>query len=272
MQKKALELSCYIAGAGAFGVFLRWLQVQVAFNELGLVDKSVFNVLVILFVVTAAIVYLRFLQQDDGKHLYVPDGFTEALGNRHKLFSVLCWLAGGVVVLGALLLLAKSETDKYVRFLRVLSALGVLSGVSVPLLLSMVNREDANRSLLCVLSMAPVLLFAAWLVYLYRANSINSVLWSYVPEIVTVIMAMIAFVRVAGFVFDCPNGQRVRFDVMLGATLCLMSLADERYMGMQLMLIGSALLLMLCNWALVCNLRQGEQRPQPKPDDGFEHL
>ena len=26
--KKSLELICYIAGAGAFGVFLRWMQLQ----------------------------------------------------------------------------------------------------------------------------------------------------------------------------------------------------------------------------------------------------
>ena len=28
MQKKPLEITCYVAGAGAFGVFFRWLQDQ----------------------------------------------------------------------------------------------------------------------------------------------------------------------------------------------------------------------------------------------------
>ncbi len=41
--KKSLELICYIAGAGAFGVFLRWMQLQLAFNELGLAEKSSFH-------------------------------------------------------------------------------------------------------------------------------------------------------------------------------------------------------------------------------------
>ena len=36
MQKKSLEITCYVAGAGAFGVFLRWLQDQLAFDENGL--------------------------------------------------------------------------------------------------------------------------------------------------------------------------------------------------------------------------------------------
>ena len=35
---RALELTLYVIGAGAFGVFLRWLQDQTAFNELGLAD------------------------------------------------------------------------------------------------------------------------------------------------------------------------------------------------------------------------------------------
>ena len=42
-RKRALEISCYVVGAGAFGVFVRWLQVMMAFNEEGLVDKSFFN-------------------------------------------------------------------------------------------------------------------------------------------------------------------------------------------------------------------------------------
>ena len=46
--KKSLELACYIGGAGAFGVFLRWLQLQLAFNELGLPDPSAFHVGLIL--------------------------------------------------------------------------------------------------------------------------------------------------------------------------------------------------------------------------------
>ena len=40
MQKDALEKTCYVGGAGAFGVFIRWLQTQVAYNDEGLPDAS----------------------------------------------------------------------------------------------------------------------------------------------------------------------------------------------------------------------------------------
>lgn len=46
--RKSLELGCYVAGGGAFGMFLRWLQLQLGFNELGLADpiqllKNIWN-------------------------------------------------------------------------------------------------------------------------------------------------------------------------------------------------------------------------------------
>ena len=41
---------------------------------------------------------------------------------------------------------------------------------------------------------------------------------------------------------------------------------------MQLMLFGTALQLLLYNWAMVFNLREAEAEPEARPDDGFEHL
>ena len=272
MQKKALEITCYVAGAGAFGVFMRWLQVMIAFNDLGLVDKSAFNVLVPAFILAAAVVFLRFLTRDEQKGLYVPEDTVDALGNDYRLFSLLTWLAGAIVLVGALALLAKAETDRFARFLRVLAALGAVTGVTAPLLLELAHREEERKTLLCLVSLPPILLFAAWLVYLYRINSINSVLWDYVPEMLTVVVVMFAYARLAGFPFGTAKPRRARFDCMLGGMLCLLCLADDRFMGMQLMLLGHALLLMLYNWAMICNLRRAAPKPAVRPDDGFERL
>ena len=83
---------------------------------------------------------------------------------------------------------------------------------------------------------------------------------------------MFAFTRFAGFVFGAPKPERARFDAMLGGTLCLLCLADNRHTGMQIMLIGTSMLLMLYNWAMVCNLREVRAAPAPQPEDGFERL
>ena len=53
MEKKALEITCYVCGAGAFSVFVRWLQTMLAFNDEGLVYKSIFNLLVPLMILVS---------------------------------------------------------------------------------------------------------------------------------------------------------------------------------------------------------------------------
>ena len=275
MQKKSLEVCCYVAGAGAFGVFLRWLQDQLAFNELHLADKSVFHVLVVLFVAAAAYVFLRFIDRAQKEYLYVPESFTEAFRAEGRLYRLLRRVIGGLMVVGALVLFFTCETDKMAGMLRFLAILALLSGVAFPMLLAEANREDQKPGLLCVLSFLPVLTFAVWLVSSYRANSINSVPWSYVLEIATASMGMVSFFRLAGFAFGNPKGWRCWFDAMFGALLCLMSLADERYMGMQIILFSAAAMQILYTWIIVKNLKQGkapEKRPEKHYDDGFEHL
>ena len=62
MYKKPLEICCYVAGAGAFGVFFRWLQDQLAFDENGLNEKSFFNFLVPALVIAAVFLFRSFIK------------------------------------------------------------------------------------------------------------------------------------------------------------------------------------------------------------------
>ena len=81
LQKKALEITCYVVGAGAFSVFIRWLQTMLAFNEDGLVDRSIFNFLVPLMVIIAGYIFLRFVDRFRADRWYVPDDFYDAFYN-----------------------------------------------------------------------------------------------------------------------------------------------------------------------------------------------
>lgn len=272
MHKKALELCLYVAGGGAFGVFLRWLEDQLAFNELGLADPSAFHFLVAAFILACAIVFWRFLTQLERRGYSLPPEIGPALGDQMVLHAILRWAFGGIMVLGGLLLFAKSETDKFVGMLRVLSALAVLSGVAYPLVLAESEREEPRKSLLMPLMLLPMLLYATWLLLSYRSNSINSVPLSYWVEMLTVIVAMVAYFRMAGFAFGVARTKRCMHAVMLSGTLCLMSLADERYMGMQLILLATAGQMLLYTWLMVQDLQKGEVKVEPKVDDGFEHL
>ena len=125
-----------------------------------------------------------------------------------RLYSLLRWVIGGLMSVGGLVLLMTSELDKYAGMLRVLSIVAILAGISFTALTTLANREDAKPDLLCLLAFVPIFLYATWLVYCYRANSINSVIWAYVVEVGTVIMAMIGFFRIAGFPFNAPKPWR----------------------------------------------------------------
>ena len=141
MIRKPLEVSLYVAGAGAFGVFLRWMQNQLAFNEAGLVDKSAFNVLLPVFLVAACLVFRAFLRQEERMEVKNPLDFDDAFWQEGRLLILARRVLGVVMVAGALLLFASSETDKLVRHLRVLAGLGVLTGICYPLLLAQAGRS-----------------------------------------------------------------------------------------------------------------------------------
>ena len=127
MQKKSLEISCYVAGAGAFGVFFRWLQDQMAFDEAGLAERSVFNYLVPLVILASALLFNRFIERARGEKLYIPMEFCQALRNEGKLFTIARWTCGLVMALGGVVLIATSETDKDAELLLAL-AFGLRTG------------------------------------------------------------------------------------------------------------------------------------------------
>lgn len=277
MQKKSLEITCYVAGAGAFGVFLRWLQDQLAFDENGLSEPSVFNFLVPLMLLATAWMFTRFINKIQDDKLYVPRDFCDALFNPGKLFAVARWAIGLLMCLGSVVLLMTSETDVDADFIRIICLLGFLSGLAFPFVLGSANYDEfANVRFVRLCMMMPILLFSAWLILCYKQNSYNSVVWSYVIEMATIIVALLAFFRIAGYAFFAPNWRKCMLAIMMGAAMCIMSLADERYMGMHIIMLSAALMLILYNWILFKNLRKKVKRSEiqePQSDEGgFEQI
>ena len=276
MYKKPLEISCYVAGAGAFGVFFRWLQDQLAFDENGLNERSFFNLLVPAMVIASALVFRHFVRAMQDKRIIPPADFCKALYNPGKLFTILRWAAGLVMIAGAVVLMMTTETDPNVNMIRIICLLAGLSGLAFPLILGQANYETfEHQTLVRVGSMLPVLMYAVWLVVCYVQNQLNSVAWSFAVELVTIMFAMMGFFRVGCFAFHVEKQYQALFGAMMGTMMCIMSLADERYMGMQMILLASAGMLLLYVWILVRNL---EKLPQKKIDEpeveegGFEKI
>ncbi len=272
MREKPLELSLYAAGAGAFGVFLRWMENQLAFNEQGLADPSAFHFIVAAFLIACLVVFWRFLRDIDRKNFFISPVFREALFTDVKLQTALSVLAGFIMAVGALMLFAKSETDQYVGMLRLLSGLALLSGIAFPLVLLEARREKPRHGLLCLMMLLPMFMYAVWLILSYRNNSINSVPLAYGLDMLVAIVSMTACFSMAGFAFGSAKPQRALLLVMLSCSICLMSLADERYTGMELILLATAGQMLLYTWILLRNLKERERKVIVKKDDGFEHL
>lgn len=272
--KKSLELCCYIAGAGAFGVFLRWLQQQLAFNELGLPDKSILHGALIVFALAGAVLFLYFISRFEKQRLSLPDDFSEAFANEGRFYLIIRIVAGLALCAGAVLLYMQTDTDRNSSDYRILALLALLSGIAFPLFLGSANRNPRpNTWLICAFSFFPMLFLAAWIVLCYKFNTINSVIWSFILELVSAAAAMFAFFRLGGYVFGRPKWKHCMFCCMFAAMLCIMCLADERYLGLQIMFLALAAELLLCCWIMVKNLQKGEApAKKEKSTGGFETL
>ena len=259
-DSKSLEISCYVLGAGAFGVFFRWMQLQLAYNDESLPDRSAWNILVPLLIIAAAFVFSKFVRNDEKAELSLSDNIFEALHNDGKIFSFVRCFLGLMMVIGSILLFAQCEADRNATFFKVLAVLGFLSGISFTLFLTCVNKPNVTKnSTLTLLSIFPIALFAVWLLTCYKTNSINPIGWDYAVEIVTLIITALAFFRIAGFAFGVPDAKKSMFFCMFGGMLCIMSIADNRYIGQQIMLASTGLMLTTFNWIMMANLRTPEE-------------
>lgn len=272
-RNRCIASCCYVAGAGAFGTFIRWLQVQTAFTEDGLADKSVFNLLLPVFVVACVYVFHRLLKQREQEGFVLPEDFKGALVNRGLLFTLLRWAIGGIMCIGALLLFGESATDKNTGMVKVLAVTAFLSGLSFPLLLTAASREGGRTPRVCRLyATMPVVMFSVWLIVCYKTNAINSEGWSYVMELLAIIAALLGFFRMAGFAFGVADTKKSMFYAMLGGAMCVMALADERHTGMQIIFLASALMLGMYGAIMTNNFQKKEKKAAPPPEDGFERL
>ena len=281
MQNKALENTVFVVSAGAFGVFLRWLQLQLAFDENGLCGPSVFNVLVPLFILIAAWVLRKRVKELLDRRCVMPTAMHEALSNPGKLYAFFRWAAGAVMMLGGALMIRGSETEKYTLMLRVMGGLAILTGICFPLYLGTANREAEKQrpALLCAMSLAPLLLFALWLVYDYRANATNSVLWGFAVEVLAASVLLIAFFRLGGFAFGVVEPKKLLFWLQFGVFVSMTVLADDRDMAGQLVFLSAGLMLALTDFILLRRTREKDEaelraetfRPE-EPTGGFDAL
>ena len=80
------------------------------------------------------------------------------------------------------------------------------------------------------------------------------------------IAAMLAYFRVMGFAFFVTDGKKCMFAVMMCGMLSIMSLADERYIGMQMIIAATAMQMAMYNWIFIMNLKKRKPKKVVEED------
>lgn len=264
MQKKALTVCCCTGVLAAFGVFLRWVQNQAGFEaDTGLaVRGAVWPWIVATWLALAAVVLgVQCLRLKNLERTRWPETAEEAF-RTHGAERILSVCFGALMALGGVLLLfTLPETETQRPLLRALGVLAVAAGVAFP-----AQPRAAEGTPGAALAVVPVALFSFWLIVSYKSNIINPTITAYAPEILALCGAIIGFFELAGFAFGRAKAVRAVFWSQFAAFLCLVTLADSRYAGLQCMFAAAAAMLLLRSWCVVMAARPMDEVPETPPE------
>ena len=249
----ALIMLCYTCALGAFGAFLRWLQMQVARDsETGMINPSVLNHLLPALIIAAAVIlWLRVKKLTDAETVF-PTGMSEALRGLSLVYIVSAWVIAAVAVIGGIMTILNASLDSLRSMYVIIAVLAMLGGLSFPLICS-ASRSHYSPGLVSVLMSFPILMFCVWLIASYRANASNPNVWVYAIEILAICCALLALFYVAGYAFGRPEPRKACYLSLFGAFMCITTLSDSRYMGLELIFLATAGMLLMYGWLIVKN-------------------
>ncbi len=262
----ALIMLCYVCAFGAFGAFFRWLQMQVARDsETGLINPSILNFLLPAIIIAAAVIlWLRTKKLTDGETVF-PTGMSEALRGLSLVYIIFAWVVAAIAVIGGIMTIADAALDSLRSMYIIIAVLAMLSGLSFPLICS-ASRSHYSPSLVSVFMTIPILMYCVWLIASYRANANNPNVWMFAIEIIAICCAILALFYVAGYAFGRPNPHKACYLSLFGAFMCITTLSDSRYMGLELIILATAGMLLMYGWLIIKNRCAKEDLPsRPEP-------
>lgn len=227
MRLNAFVLTLTTFVAGIFGFFLRWLQNLNGFEaDSGLaipgaataIVFTAYSVVVLALFIFEACFYFRKLKPSilGAEALHAPD----------LVPTIVMWVLAAIMVISCVVLMFGSDFARYPTMQRMMSAVGIFAGISLPFILHRkADSEDAGLS--AIAAVIPVLFYSLWLITAYRVESENPVLWAYAPEMLAIIAATLAFYYIAAYFYGRAKPDRCLVMVQLAAYLCLCTLMDD---------------------------------------------
>ena len=265
MQKKALTVNAYVVAAGAFGAFFRWLQNQTAFEpDTGLLKPGIINYIVPLLIIAALYLFYRIVKGIKVQGLTPPDNVWHAFRAKHIAYPAVYYVTALVTALGGFVTLITARDFIGSGFFRFTGLLALACGVTFPMICS-ASKKKYSPSMVSTLMTLPIIMSCVWMIGSYKVNSSTPTVWSFAVEIIALCVLTVAFYYAAGFAFGRALPYRAMFFNMAAAFMCIVTLADQRLFGLQLVLVGAAAMLITENWRLVCNLQEAASEEPQRP-------
>lgn len=258
MQKNAVTYCSTVGVVAAFSLFFRWIQNQAAFEtDTGLMIAGAFwskLALVVCLISLAAIVLMvRALWY---KGYYPAQNYTDMIKGKQEWLRRITRGIAGVMVFGTAICFFIAGYSVYSTMLRTLCVLAIAAAWAFVKLSEVPFAEKKSELKQTVYVGIIAAMYVYWLIVSYRTNSANPSVWNYAVEIFAICASILGTFYFASYAFENPRPYAALGCLMTGAFLSLVSLLDDRNIGMTIMLVAGAAMQLYFVWMIISSMSE----------------
>lgn len=255
MRKDALTITVATVVLGIFGAFLRWLQNINIFEESGLAVpgagiSTVFVIYSLAAFAVMVLIVLVWLKRYDR-----ATGAAEALHTFTVAPAILTWVFCAAFVIAALTLMFAADNARYPMLQRYLGAAGIICGFCFPFIPGRRGKTEVG-SMSRAAAVAATLFYCYWLIFTYKLDAENPVLWACGPEVLAVVSSVLAFYYITAYFYKRAKPNTTLIIVQVSSYLNLCALSDERRLSLNVMFAVSAAMMLLFEFILIANMKE----------------
>lgn len=256
MQKNALPITLATLVAAIFGSFLRWLQTRNIFDESGLAIRgaaisiiyAVYTVLVLAAICVLAAALL--------KHCSAPKEADAALADPTVFPFAAAVALAAVFICCAVVAMFTADSGKYPIMQRIFGAFGIFAGLCLPFLPG--KKSGGHSSFSGTAAVVLTLFCCYWLVFDYRLNAENPVMWAYAPELLATIATTLAIYHIAAYFHGRAKPRPTLITVLAAVFFDISVVFDARALWLTGLYAVSALMLLIIEFLLLSNLKESD--------------
>ena len=256
MQKNSLIFLLSGLVVSIFGAFFHWLEVLNAFEiPSGLhIEGSVISGIVVVYCLLAVIAMIGFCIVYLHAYRSSVESPEAAMGAKTNFPKVIAWALGIIIVIGAVITMLSSNYHELPGFRRIFAALAIFAGLAFPFTVS--KADGSFDSLGETAALIPPLFGCVWLVFSYKLNAANPVVWEYGIEIIAIAALTYASYNVCSYFYGrAKRPGIILFSILLAAFFCIVTLADQRPFAVQMIFAACAGMMLLYGCMIFANLQ-----------------